>query len=68
MELSTDCSELIEEDKKEDLKNLECTLKKITKNPPNTGIPIGCYFSISLIQEQTNIPHNNILLCLKKTD
>lgn len=68
MESASDCSEMIEDDKKqEDLRILECTLKKITKNPRSyIGVPISCYYLINLIQEQTNIPSNHILLCLKK--
>ncbi|XP_048487349.1 uncharacterized protein LOC119692329 isoform X1 [Plutella xylostella] len=68
MEFTSDCSEMLEDDKRtEDLNTLECTLKKIKKNPRSyIGIPLNCYYLVNLISEQTGIPFNHILLCLKK--
>lgn len=68
MESTSDCSEMIDDDKmKEDLNALECTLKRIQKTPRSyIGIPKNCYYLVNLIKEQTNIPFNHILLCLKK--
>lgn len=65
---SSDCSEMLQDDKRsEDLIALECTLKKIKESPRSyIGIPLSCYYLINLIQKQTNIPFNHILLCLKK--
>lgn len=67
-ESSSDCSEMVDFDKKQEaLFNLESTLNKITKNPRSyIGIPKDCYFIVSVIHEQTNIPFNHLLLCLKK--
>lgn len=68
MEPTPDCSEMEKYDSNiEDLNCLECTLKKIKNSPCfYIGIPSSCYNLVSLIQEQTNIPLNHILLCLKK--
>ena len=68
MESTSDCSEMIEDDKQqEDLIPLDCTLKKIKNNPHFCiGVPISCYYLINLVQEQTNIASSHILLCLKK--
>lgn len=65
---SSDCSEFIEYDKKKEAsKMLECTLYKIMKNPRSyIGVPISCYYLVDLIQNQTNISANHILLCFKK--
>lgn len=65
---TSDCSEFIEEDKKQEAsKILECTLIKIIKNPRSyLGVPRNCYYLIDLIEEQKSIPANHILLCLKK--
>ncbi|GBP65775.1 hypothetical protein EVAR_30833_1 [Eumeta japonica] len=68
MKSTSDCSELIEEDKKQEAsKILEYTLLKITKNPRfYIGVPKSCYYLIDIIKEKTNIPANHILMCLKK--
>nr|XP_049704422.1 uncharacterized protein LOC110381940 [Helicoverpa armigera] len=68
MDPTPDCNEMEKDDSNiEDLKSLECTLKKI-KNSPYfyIGIPSSCYNIVNLIQEQTNIPLTHILICLKK--
>ncbi|XP_045497584.1 uncharacterized protein LOC123695719 [Colias croceus] len=58
----------IEDDKKrEDFNSLECTLMKIRKNPRSyIGVPFSCFNLVNLIEKQTNIPFDHILLCLKK--
>lgn len=68
MESDSDASELIEEDKKQEaVKILGYTLKKIMNNPRfYIGIPKNCYHLINIIEKQTSIPINHILLCLKK--
>lgn len=68
MESTSDCSEMVEDDKRrEDLNTLQCTLNKIKKNPRSyVGIPLSCYYLVNFIQEETNIPLQHILLCLKK--
>ncbi|GBP08871.1 hypothetical protein EVAR_78267_1 [Eumeta japonica] len=55
MESTSDCSEMLEDDKRrDDLNALECTLKKIKKSPRSyIGIPLNCYYLVNLIQEQT---------------
>lgn len=65
---SSDCSELIKEDKKQESSiMLECTIKKIMKNPRcYIGVPNSCIDLITIIQETTNIPVNHLFLCLKK--
>lgn len=66
--LSSDCSELLEEDKK--LKATEMllnTIKKIEKKPRlYIGVPNSCYYLIDIIKEQINIPYHHLLLCLNK--
>ncbi|XP_060801538.1 uncharacterized protein LOC106142105 [Amyelois transitella] len=68
MESASDCSELLEEDKKQEtIKILDSTLKKIMNNPRfYIGIPKNCYHLLNIIEKQTSIPINHILLCLKK--
>lgn len=65
---TSDCSELIDHDKKEEASTiLKYTLIKVMKNPRSyLGVPKSCYFLISTIEQLTNIPANHILLCLKK--
>ena len=61
MKSTSDCSELIEEDKKQEgSKILECTLLKITINPRSyIVVPKSCYYLIKLIEEQARIPANH---------
>ncbi|XP_046959359.1 uncharacterized protein LOC124536708 [Vanessa cardui] len=68
IESISDCSEMIDDDKKrEDLNNLNCTLRRINNNPrAYIGIPLNCFYLVNVIQEQTGIPFEHILLCLKK--
>jgi hypothetical protein len=68
MKSTSDCSELTEETKKEEASNiLKYTLLKIMKNPRSyIGLPKSCSYLLDLIEEQTKIPTNHILLCLKK--
>ncbi|XP_037872296.1 uncharacterized protein LOC119629683 [Bombyx mori] len=68
MKSISDCSEMIQDDKKqEESKILQCTLFKITKSPRSyIGVPKSCYYLIDLIEKHTKIPANNILMCLKK--
>ncbi|KAL4703972.1 hypothetical protein ACJJTC_000358 [Scirpophaga incertulas] len=67
---SSDTSTIIGHDIKKE-KNCELVLKstldKIEKKPQfYIGVPKNCYFLIKLIQENTGIPEQHILLCLKK--
>ncbi|XP_046961269.1 uncharacterized protein LOC124543853 [Vanessa cardui] len=61
---TSDCSELTEETKKEERLNiLKYTLLKIMKNPRSyLGLPKSCCYLLGLIEEQTRIPHNHLLL------
>lgn len=53
MKSSSDCSELIEDDKKQEaLRILGYTLQKIVNNPQSyIGVPKSCYFLIDLIEK-----------------
>ncbi|KAK9891855.1 hypothetical protein WA026_017343 [Henosepilachna vigintioctopunctata] len=68
MASSSDCSELIEEDKKQEKsKILEFTLVKIMNNPRSyIGVPKNCSYVMDFIEEELRIPANHILMCLKK--
>lgn len=65
---SSDCSELIEDDKKQEASRiLAYTLQKIKKNPRSyIGVPNSCYYLIDLIEKKLNIPTHHIIMCLKK--
>lgn len=65
---NSDCSELIQDDKKKEASQiLEYTLLKISKSPRfYIGVPKDCYYLIDLLEKFTNIPAIHILLCLKK--
>ncbi|XP_023951319.2 uncharacterized protein LOC112055435 [Bicyclus anynana] len=65
---SSDCSEVIEEEKKEEASNIiKYTVMKIMKNPRSyMGLPKNCLYLIELIATDTQIPVNHVLLCLKK--
>ncbi|XP_047034147.1 uncharacterized protein LOC124640422 [Helicoverpa zea] len=68
MKSTSDCSELIEEDKKQvNSKILELTILKITNNPRfYIGVPKNCFYLINLIAEKLHIPVNHVLMCLRK--
>ncbi|GBP46174.1 hypothetical protein EVAR_24581_1 [Eumeta japonica] len=68
MESTSDCSEMLEDDKRrDDLKALECTLKKIKKSPRSyIGIPLNCYYLVNLIQEQTDRGFKHVEVYLRK--
>lgn len=55
---------------KEDIEKMQClknTMRLIIKKPiMYIGIPVDCYFLVHLINEHTRIPHEHILMCLKK--
>ncbi|KAL4707953.1 hypothetical protein ACJJTC_013744 [Scirpophaga incertulas] len=65
---SSDCSELIVEDKKlEAEKALTNTTKKIEKNPRfYLGVPNSGYFLIDILKDEINIPKHYVMLCLNK--
>ncbi|XP_047021860.1 uncharacterized protein LOC124631486 [Helicoverpa zea] len=65
---TSECSELIEEDKKQvKSKSMEFKFLKITNNPLfYIGVPKNCFYLINLIEEKLSIPVNHILMCLKK--
>lgn len=65
---SSDCSELIEDDKKQEASRiLAYTMQKIVNNPrAYIGVPKCCFYLIDLIEEHLNIPAHHILMCLKK--
>lgn len=54
----------------EDIEKMQClqnTLRLIVKKPMMyIGIPADCYFLVHLIHKHTHIPHEHILMCLKK--
>lgn len=54
----------------EDIEKMQClknTLRLIVKKPMMyIGIPVNCYFLVHLIHKHTHIPHEHILMCLKK--
>lgn len=54
----------------EDIEKIQClqnTLRLIVKKPMMyIGIPADCYFLVHLIHKHTHIPHEHILMCLKK--
>ena len=68
MKSSSDCSELIADDKiQEATKIMAFTCQKIGNNPRSyIGVPKSCYYLIDLIENQLNIPTHLILMCLKK--
>lgn len=63
MTSTSDCSELIQDDKKQETSQiLHCTLYKICRNPRSyIGVPKDCYFLIDILENNTNI-----LMCFKK--
>lgn len=65
---SSDCSELIAEDKKlEAEKALTNTIKKIEKKTRfYLGVPSSCYFLIDILKDEINIPKHYVMLCLNK--
>ncbi|XP_050677768.1 uncharacterized protein LOC126974350 [Leptidea sinapis] len=67
---SSDCSELIEDDKKQEASRiLAYTLQKIKKNPRSyIGVPNSCYYLIDLIEKKLNIPTHHIIMCFKSSE
>lgn len=67
-ESSSDCSELIAEDRKlEANETIFNTIAKIEKSPRlYIGVPNSCYYLIDIIIDELNIPKEHILLCLNK--
>ncbi|XP_035447531.2 uncharacterized protein LOC118274205 [Spodoptera frugiperda] len=65
---SSDCSELIAEDRRLEVdKTLLHTIGKIEKKPRiYIGVPSSCYYLIDILKAELNIPKHHILLCLNK--
>lgn len=63
---SSDCSELIAEDRKiEAAETLLRTISKIEKQPRlYIGVPKNCYYLIDIIKDKLDIPKHHVLLCL----